>query len=41
MIKILGGRGTGKTKALMREVASHPGAIYVCTNPDAAQYKAR
>lgn len=41
MLKILGGRGTGKTKALMREVASHPGAVYVCTNPDAAAYKAK
>lgn len=41
MLKILDTKGSGKTKKLMREVASHPGAAYVSSNPDAARYKAQ
>ena len=41
MLKILGGRGNGKTKKLMQIVSERPGAAYVSTNPDAAKYKAK
>lgn len=41
MLKILGGRGNGKTKELMRIISEQPNAAYVCSNPDAAKYKAK
>ena len=40
MIKIIASRGTGKTAQLLKE-AKETGAIVVCENPYALEYKAK
>lgn len=40
MIKIIASRGTGKTAQLLKE-AKEAGAVVVCENPYALEYKAK
>lgn len=40
MYRVMGGRGTGKTRKLM-EIAKKEGAIFVCSNPYSMEQKAK
>ena len=40
MIRVIDGRGSGKTSKLM-EIAKENNAMFVCSNPQAMEVKAR